>query len=505
MGYLQFHRPGQQNVMFVLLSSISKTARKKVLQKRSLSSYYEEGISFADIDENGVEGMEIVGHCEELIDVPKEFFAVQPKTGFKKGWWSWVNRWWETDPIDQCEFRKRAILAMTIQPIAWFLGFLLRFVIAMICNVLWPAVNILMFLTGTQIRTSAFFSRLYILNWEFLFLYRKKDWGDISQRDFWGDEDFWFDFKKYKTGKWLYNIPISPIGLCMQILFWSLYFYSFYYVFGLQSKYLNAGAVGSGAAFLGTWHLFFVISEMNYKAIGPWLDRTLGHKDSQKNRFIWRIVLTLVLAISLSAFSMWMPWIATGKFIAKIFLIVFGYWKIIVVVTFLLLFKFKGKKVLKQHYVKTRSVLILAGVFLGIFLFLSPSVLTKGFGNLSFTWIHWVVVISGSYAIAYYLFGRKISKFWSYIGKQLSRINFSMPATQKMKEVLPRKTNTDYVSKSLGLDEWYKKHMALENIPAKVSISQQIVAPTPKAAFVLKFKIGLWREKAKVCKPYVKE
>jgi hypothetical protein len=74
-----------------------------------------------------------------------------------------------------------------------------------------------------------------------------------------------------------------------------------------------------------------------------------------------------------------------------------------------------------------------------------------------------------------------------------------------MKEVLPRKTNTDYVSKSLGLDEWYKKHMALENIPAKVSISQQIVAPTPKAAFVLKFKIGLWREKAKVCKPYVKE
>jgi hypothetical protein len=55
------------------------------------------------------------------VEVSKEFFAKEP-SAFEK-WW--VNLWYESEPVDQCHFRKRRILAYTLQPVAVILYVLL--------------------------------------------------------------------------------------------------------------------------------------------------------------------------------------------------------------------------------------------------------------------------------------------------------------------------------------------------------------------------------------------
>jgi len=66
-----------------------------------------------------------VAWCALDVVVPKELFAKPPA-----GWLSaWVNRWFRSRPKDQCDFRKRMILAFTLQP-------LLLGLYAIICPVL---------------------------------------------------------------------------------------------------------------------------------------------------------------------------------------------------------------------------------------------------------------------------------------------------------------------------------------------------------------------------------
>lgn len=60
------------------------------------------------------------------VNVAPEFFAKKPPEWLRR----WTNWWFETGPRDQCQFRRRCILAFTIQPpiaLFWFIGsFLVR-------------------------------------------------------------------------------------------------------------------------------------------------------------------------------------------------------------------------------------------------------------------------------------------------------------------------------------------------------------------------------------------
>lgn len=72
-----------------------------------------------------------LGQASLEVVVSKEFFAPEPAEWLKK----WANLWYETKPRDQCQFRRRKIVAFTVQPplmLAWIiLNCALRFLTAL--------------------------------------------------------------------------------------------------------------------------------------------------------------------------------------------------------------------------------------------------------------------------------------------------------------------------------------------------------------------------------------
>jgi len=58
-------------------------------------------------------GIVCEGYGEIFVNVAKEFFAKKPPHWL---WW-WGNLWHEMSPKDQCQFRKRCILAFSLQPL----------------------------------------------------------------------------------------------------------------------------------------------------------------------------------------------------------------------------------------------------------------------------------------------------------------------------------------------------------------------------------------------------
>jgi len=48
------------------------------------------------------------------VNVPKEFFAAEPPEWEKR----WVNLWYQYQPVDQCDYRRRRIWAYTVKPFA---------------------------------------------------------------------------------------------------------------------------------------------------------------------------------------------------------------------------------------------------------------------------------------------------------------------------------------------------------------------------------------------------
>lgn len=66
------------------------------------------------------------------IEVPKQVFAKEPAQWEK----TWVNHWFRDKPQDQCDFRRRRLLAYTVQPVAVALDLLVRSVFLLL-STLW--------------------------------------------------------------------------------------------------------------------------------------------------------------------------------------------------------------------------------------------------------------------------------------------------------------------------------------------------------------------------------
>lgn len=119
MTYLEFRVPGP-NKIWAFVSKRSPKEAKTYLHKTYRSSF-DEWILTQDGDSFARDDMEF--DAEPLsIDVPKECFAPEPSEKEKE----WVNRFFLTKAVDQCNFRRRRMLAYTVQPVAFLVEMLAR-------------------------------------------------------------------------------------------------------------------------------------------------------------------------------------------------------------------------------------------------------------------------------------------------------------------------------------------------------------------------------------------
>lgn len=208
--YLQLKKPGIHNLIFILLQNVDKDDRRRLLERGRYGYGYD--LWFSTIEECGVRGIQ-VGYVEAIVDVPKEFFAEKPENGLKKLIWKWTNAWYDYDPIDECDYRKRKIWAFTLKPILWLLGFIPRIIISLLVPIGQLLVRLICFFFGFQ--PMSFFPNKKELWIDFLLLYpyRGHDYGYIFNSNTWfGDKNKKLSLYNYKTltvGKKSFYSPVA--------------------------------------------------------------------------------------------------------------------------------------------------------------------------------------------------------------------------------------------------------------------------------------------------------
>jgi hypothetical protein len=138
MHYLPFHRSGTVKITSLVLwgnwhqmSAEQLKEIKEIFPKRINMSSPESLKESMERNRLGNGWNSIIGE-ELMVIVPDGVFAKEPSK-FEK-WW--VNLWFESKPKDQCHFRKRRMLAYSIQPIVvsiWLIiEILIRFWLAFV-------------------------------------------------------------------------------------------------------------------------------------------------------------------------------------------------------------------------------------------------------------------------------------------------------------------------------------------------------------------------------------
>lgn len=126
MEYIEFSAAGEHIIYAVIVWNQNYHALRDVALNQwghtRLHRYAEDGsMSFTTRDMGGwwlgeradsrVGRLKDVGRLK--VNVAEEFFAHEPSEREKK----WVNFWWSSLPKDQCEYRRRRIVAYTVQPV----------------------------------------------------------------------------------------------------------------------------------------------------------------------------------------------------------------------------------------------------------------------------------------------------------------------------------------------------------------------------------------------------
>ncbi len=168
LAHVQFHRPGLNIIHATIVRNCSPDRENDLLTKRQFREYnyllYDHSGEFRA---NFVDGFATgsVG-----VEVPEGLFAKKPAS------WVWrlVNWWCETPPVDQCQFRRRAIFALPMA-IFWGFAYLAHLLVALLLGLRWSRID---WLCRDGLPTS-------YLDWEdSFFLYRKKEsWTHREKRE----------------------------------------------------------------------------------------------------------------------------------------------------------------------------------------------------------------------------------------------------------------------------------------------------------------------------------
>jgi hypothetical protein len=124
VGYVPVYRPGFHQFLVLVLCGDREKCMQEVENVRRRTFYYgqvERGRiknSDSDVSQDAAR----IYAKSVAFEAPGELFARRPESGFQKMVWNWSNRWFDKEPIDQCEYRKRRIFAFTLQPILFAIG-----------------------------------------------------------------------------------------------------------------------------------------------------------------------------------------------------------------------------------------------------------------------------------------------------------------------------------------------------------------------------------------------
>jgi hypothetical protein len=142
MDFVALRHPGRNTIYATIVFAVDKEDNESVygalhrMFLRKSRRYYDsdvisyDGNFIKEIKHSGcICNLEFV---ETDVMVPEELFAKKPSKWEER----WINLWFEDTKIkDQCQFRRRRILAYTIQPLAVSGWIIMRFLMGLICGI----------------------------------------------------------------------------------------------------------------------------------------------------------------------------------------------------------------------------------------------------------------------------------------------------------------------------------------------------------------------------------
>lgn len=128
VNFVQFNSPGERELLFVPLKLTEKEEKAfigRVFAPHSRNLYkFNLNLGMLSHDLRALSELwtdQVIGAKPHkmTIQIPEEFFYVKPKKGFAKLNWNWVNWLYDIPPRDECAYRKRMLMAYSIQPFVW--------------------------------------------------------------------------------------------------------------------------------------------------------------------------------------------------------------------------------------------------------------------------------------------------------------------------------------------------------------------------------------------------
>lgn len=126
IGYVPVYSPGPHTFVIHVVCGGKRIDAFKVAENITSSNVWHENIEVGFSENHNYSELISIYTIAVECEIPKEFFAEKPKTGFSKFVWDWSNRWFKKDPIDECAYRKRKIFAFTLQPILFIIAGLIE-------------------------------------------------------------------------------------------------------------------------------------------------------------------------------------------------------------------------------------------------------------------------------------------------------------------------------------------------------------------------------------------
>lgn len=131
-SYVSFVLPGKNTVYAILVYPPGGTLDRRLTEKWLWSEFLSRSLGdyntslFNPVDGSLLSYM-TGGHAATsvTVSVPAELFAPKPPSWEKE----WVNLWFESAPKDQCAYRRRRVIAYTIQPPIMLIHFLFYYIL----------------------------------------------------------------------------------------------------------------------------------------------------------------------------------------------------------------------------------------------------------------------------------------------------------------------------------------------------------------------------------------